>query len=68
MELELAREVAEKFFKKSGEIKVLAGERNPNFLVTTETGKYVLKIHSADEVSQIQIQQSALSTLEQLVK
>ena len=68
MELELAREVAEKFFNKSGSIKVLAGERNPNFLVTTAAGKFVLKIHSGEEVSQIHIQQTALASLEQLVK
>ena len=68
MDLDTAREVAEKFFKKSGDIKVLAGERNPNFLVTTTAGKFVLKIHGAEEVSQIQIQQTALATLEQLVK
>jgi Ser/Thr protein kinase RdoA (MazF antagonist) len=68
MNLELAREVAEKFFQKSGDIEVLAGERNPNFLVTTTAGKFVLKIHSGEEVSQIQIQESALSALEQLVK
>ena len=68
MNLDTAREVADKFFQKSGEIKELSGERNPNFLVTTPVGKFVLKIHSADEVSQIKIQQSALATLEQLVK
>jgi len=68
MNIELAHEVAEKFFKKSGDIEVLAGERNPNFLVTTSAGKFVLKIHSGEEVSQIQIQESALSALEQLAK
>jgi Ser/Thr protein kinase RdoA (MazF antagonist) len=68
MELELAREVAAKFFSKSGDIKELAGERNPNFLVTTTAGKFVLKIHSGEEVSQILIQQTALASLEQLVK
>ena len=68
MDLDTAREVAEKFFNKSGDIKVLAGERNPNFLVTTTTGKFVLKIHSGEEVSQIQIQQSALAALETLGK
>ena len=68
MALDTAREVADKFFKKSGDIKVLSGERNPNYLVTTTDGKFVLKIHGVDEVSQIQIQQSALATLEKLVK
>ena len=67
MDLDTAREVAEKFFKKSGDIDALAGERNPNFLVTDADGKFVLKIHTADEITQIQIQQSALATLEQLV-
>jgi len=55
MNLDTAREVADKFFQKSGEIKELSGERNPNFLVTTPVGKFVLKIHSADEVSQIKV-------------
>ena len=68
MDLDTAREVAEKFFNKSGDIKVLAGERNPNFLVTTTAGKFVLKIHSGEEVSQIQIQQSALAALEHVNK
>ena len=68
MDLDTAREVAEKFFSKSGDIKELAGERNPNFLVTTTHGKFVLKIHSGEEVSQIQIQQSALAALEQVDK
>ena len=68
MDLDTAREVAAKFFSKSGDIKELAGERNPNFLVTTTHGKFVLKIHSSEEVSQIQIQQSALAVLEQVYK
>jgi Ser/Thr protein kinase RdoA (MazF antagonist) len=68
MALDIAREVADKFFKKSGDIKLLFGERNPNYLVTTKDGKFVLKIHSVDEVLQLQIQQSALAALENLVK
>jgi Ser/Thr protein kinase RdoA (MazF antagonist) len=68
MDLDSAREVAAKFFSKSGDITVLAGERNPNFLLTTTNGKFVLKIHSSEEVSQIQSQQSALASLEQVDK
>jgi len=66
MDLDTAREVAEKFFNKSGDIKVLAGERNPNLLVTSNTEKFVLKIHASDELQQIEVQQVALVSLEEL--
>lgn len=63
-----AQSIAKTHFGIEGEVSTLAGERNPNFLVSSQVGQFVLKIQGGDELAQIQIQQSALSTLEQLVE
>lgn len=61
-----AQSIAKDHFAIDGEVTVLAGERNPNYLITSPAGKYVLKIHDASEVPQIKIQQEALSQLLEL--
>jgi 4-aminobutyrate aminotransferase-like enzyme/Ser/Thr protein kinase RdoA (MazF antagonist) len=66
MELESARELAESKFGIKGKASLLAGERNPNFLIESTSGKFVLKIHDASELSQLKIQQLALTSLESL--
>ena len=66
MDIEFARQIAKKHFGIDGSATSLAGERNPNFLISSPTGQFVLKIHDSSEVPQIQIQETALATLEQL--
>jgi 4-aminobutyrate aminotransferase-like enzyme/Ser/Thr protein kinase RdoA (MazF antagonist) len=66
MELESARELAESKFGIKGKASLLAGERNPNFLIESDSEKYVLKIHDASELLQLEIQQLALTSLESL--
>ena len=68
MDLESASQIAAKHFGITGNATTLAGERNPNFLITNTTEKFVLKIHSVDEIPQIQLQQKVLAALEYLVK
>ena len=68
MDLESASQIAAKHFGITGNATTLAGERNPNFLITNATEKFVLKIHSVDEIPQIQLQQKVLAALEYLVK
>jgi len=63
MDQRLAFEAAKKFFGITGELVELAGERNPNYLLTTDTEHFVLKIQNADEVAQIEIQELALAQL-----
>ena len=60
MDLESASQIAAKHFGITGNATTLAGERNPNFLITNTTEKFVLKIHSVDEIPQIQLQQKVL--------
>ena len=66
MELESARELVESKFGIKGTASLLAGERNPNFLIESTSGTFVLKIHDASELSQLEIQQLALTSLESL--
>lgn len=66
MELESARELVESEFGIKGAASLLAGERNPNFLIESTSGKFVLKIHDASELAQLEIQQLALIKLESL--
>ncbi|MEJ6494235.1 MAG: aminotransferase class III-fold pyridoxal phosphate-dependent enzyme [Actinomycetes bacterium] len=66
MELESARELVESKFGIKGTASLLAGERNPNFLIESTSGKFVLKIHDSSELSQLEIQQLALASLEAL--
>ena len=66
MELESAQKISEAEFGVKGSITPLAGERNPNFLVTSETEKNVLKIHDFEEESQLEVQQVALAALSEL--
>ena len=63
MEIELAQELAASKFGIKGSASLLAGERNPNFLITSQVGQFVLKIHDSAEVPQIEIQAQALTTL-----
>ena len=68
MDPELASQIAVKHFGVTGTATALAGERNPNFLIATATEKFVLKIHSADEIPQIRLQENALAALDHLVQ
>lgn len=61
-----AQRIAKDYFGVAGEITALAGERNPNFLITGAAGRFVLKIHDLAEVPQIEIQQKVLAGLEKL--
>ena len=63
MKPEKAQELAANYFGIAGEVTLLPGERNPNFLVTKGVQKYVLKIHKADEVAQIELQEHVLAEL-----
>ena len=66
MEKIVANDIAKKYFGITGTITPLAGERNPNFLVTSGAQKYVLKIHSREEVTQVELQELALAQLSEL--
>lgn len=66
MDLESASDIAESEFGIKGSISPLAGERNPNFLVSSNADKYVLKIHDLEELPQIEIQINALAALVEL--
>ena len=66
MDKTVANEIAENYFGITGTINPLAGERNPNFLVTSGAQKYVLKIHSREEVTQVELQERALAQLSDL--
>jgi 4-aminobutyrate aminotransferase-like enzyme/Ser/Thr protein kinase RdoA (MazF antagonist) len=68
MELDLARELVESKFGIKGKASLLAGERNPNFLIESASGKFVLKIDDASELAQLEIQQLALARLQPLAK
>jgi 4-aminobutyrate aminotransferase-like enzyme/Ser/Thr protein kinase RdoA (MazF antagonist) len=68
MELDLARELVESKFGIKGKASLLAGERNPNFLIESASERFVLKIHDASELSQLEIQQLALARLRPLTK
>ena len=61
-----AKTIAKSHFALDGEITILAGERNPNFLITSSTDKFVLKIHDSSEVPQLEIQQEVLSGLSKI--
>jgi 4-aminobutyrate aminotransferase-like enzyme/Ser/Thr protein kinase RdoA (MazF antagonist) len=61
-----AQAIANKYFGIEGAATGLAGERNPNFLITSSIGKFVLKIHDSSEARQIQVQQQALAVLSNL--
>lgn len=50
MDEQLASAIARENFGISGQITKLAGERNPNFLLTSDSERFILKIHGADEV------------------
>ncbi len=63
MKSENAQGLAANYFGIAGEVTVLPGERNPNFLVTNGVQMYVLKIHKADEVAQIELQEHVLAEL-----
>ena len=63
MKPENAQGLAANYFGIAGEVTVLPGERNPNFLVTNGVQMYVLKIHKADEVAQIELQEHVLAEL-----
>lgn len=66
MNPDAAQGIAKSHFAIDGEIAVLDGERNPNFLVTSATGRFILKIHDQTEVSQIKVQQEVLAKLADL--
>lgn len=68
MDIELALQITKLHFGIEGSATALAGERNPNFLITSPAGKFVLKIHDSSEVPQIEIQQHVLLALLELVK
>ena len=68
MESTAANDIAKKHFGITGQLVELPGERNPNYLLTTETENFVLKIQHADEVSQVEIQELALAQLSGLTK
>jgi len=61
-----AKAIAKSHYGTDGDASTLAGERNPNFLVTSNTEKFVLKIHTSDELQQIEVQQIALASLANL--
>jgi Ser/Thr protein kinase RdoA (MazF antagonist) len=63
---EEAKAIAKSHFAIDGDVTILAGERNPNFLITGSAGKFVLKIHDISEVPQIEVQEEALATLSDL--
>ena len=63
MDEQVASEIARGNFGISGQITKLAGERNPNFLLTSDTERFILKIHGADEVPQIELQEQVLDQL-----
>ena len=60
MDNELASKIAKDHFDVTGSAVALAGERNPNFLISGSAGEFVLKIHDLSEVPQVQIQQAGL--------
>ncbi|MEY3606342.1 MAG: hypothetical protein RL289_522 [Actinomycetota bacterium] len=66
MNLASAQNIAKDHFDIEGEVTALAGERNPNFLVTSPAGRFVLKIHDLSEVPQIEVQREVLATLSDL--
>jgi 4-aminobutyrate aminotransferase-like enzyme/Ser/Thr protein kinase RdoA (MazF antagonist) len=58
-----AQSITRDHFGIDGEATALAGERNPNFLITSSTGRYILKIHDSNELMQINVQQDVLTQL-----
>ncbi len=66
MDILAAHDIAKDHFGIDGEATSLAGERNPNFLIVSPRGKYILKIHDLSEVPQIKIQQDVLTSLSSL--
>ena len=63
MDIELVRQIAKTHFGITGTAIALAGERNPNFLISSPTNQFVLKIHDLAEVPQIEVQQELLAHL-----
>lgn len=66
MNLESAQRISESEFGVKGSVAPLAGERNPNFLITSDTEKFVLKVHDRGELSQVEVQQVVLTALTEL--